>query len=402
MARQLGGASPYYTAADQTLREYIPLPFQEMVTAGQTIQKRSDDAMNQNLATDALMGSIEAIAPEHKSYVTNQINTYRNAQKSLYDQYNGNMADPEYIRQSKIMNTRFASDPTFKTIMTANERSKVQDKIAAQMSAEGKLFIRPEFKGRDERGNIVDNVGEIRGVNTLGEWGQRLDAASKSMINNNRGTISNKTNLDRASNEIINAVKSGSPEVNDLISAYKQQGMSDEQARVKVANDVVRLRGQYAERTERDNSYYSHQLALRAEARANEALGMQRAMHNAQLAQLTGNKPQTPTQLLGVEDAILKKDINKDRLTNVDNFTKNFIDEKGNLKHAKKGTVISKEQAQAMKAQGIAVEEINPSARGAVVGGRGASETTYRIASDGKLASKFAVNQLAEMRKELG
>lgn len=262
-------SNPYYSAVDQTLEEYIPLPFQEMVQAGQAIQQRYDQAEAMNIGTDTMLSSIEALAPAQREYVNNYVGQYRQSASQLYDKYNGNISDPNYIRESRRLNTKFANDPNLKTIKATNEALLANRDIENKLAAQGQLYVRPQFTGTDQQGRLTSNVGQIRAVNTLGDWANRLKMAA-STTTEVGNTITNRPSLEQASSEIMSAIQSGAPEVRDLIQAYQTQGMSPEQAAAQVAADAQRLSGQYAvsEETNWNRMNYNLRASELAETRA--------------------------------------------------------------------------------------------------------------------------------------
>lgn len=331
MARNYKDLSPYYTAAENTLEQYVPLPFQEMMAASTAIQQRADKIMEQQAATDSMLANIEALAPEHKNYITNVASSFRDTQAKLLDKYNGNASDPEFIRESRKAIMQAASDPNFRTILSANERLKMNDKIARQMAAEGKLFINPEFRGVDNNGRLIDDVGNVEYVNTLDKLKEQYATAYQTMVNDNKGTISNATALNNVKANAMEMVKNQSPEFLRLHQAYMQQGMNAQQASQKIASDLAGLDNQFQVKNERDNQYYNYQLALRQDARNAQTHALQISKLKAELAGLTGQGQQglTPSGTF-IEGAISAKDLNKDKLSLISQFRKH-LDSKGNL-----------------------------------------------------------------------
>lgn len=323
-----GNTSPYYTAVSNTLEKYVPLPFQEMMAASQGIQQRADKALDQQAATESMLSNIEALAPEHKNYITNVANDFRTRQSELLNKYNGDASNPEFIRESRSNIMKASADQNFRTILTANERLKQNDSIARKMRAEGRLFLNPEFSGKDSNGNLIDNVGEVELVDTLDKLRTEYDIAWKSMENNNKGTISNKSNIDRQNKRVLDSIKNNSPEFTKLAQAYMQQGMTQEQATRRLQSDISGLQGQYGIRSERDNSYYSHQLALRNEVRNAQE-------HKLKMAQLlsTMGGENSPNILKGtmLNGIVSNKDLNPEKKEIISNMRK-VIDNKGNLK----------------------------------------------------------------------
>lgn len=389
MARNYGGLSPYYTAAENTLEQYVPLPFQEMMAASTAIQQRADKIMEQQAATDSMLANIEALAPEHKNYITNVANSFRDTQAKLLDKYNGNASDPEFIRESRKAIMQAASDPNFRTILSANERLKMNDKIARQMAAEGKLFINPEFRGVDANGRLIDDVGNVEYVNTLDKLKEQYATAYQTMVNDNKGTISNATALNNVKANAMEMVKNQSPEFLRLHQAYMQQGMNAQQASQKIASDLAGLDNQFQVKNERDNQYYNYQLALRQDARNAQTHALQISKLKAELAALSGQGQQglTPSGTF-IEGAISAKDVNKDKLNLISMFRQQ-LDSKGNLK-----------QVDRVKDKQATYSYLNSSSS---VAGSGANSTQlFKSSGSNTKNNKTAYETLQYMRNELG
>lgn len=385
MARNYNTLSPYYTAAENTLEQYVPLPFQEMMAASNAIYQRGEAIENQKLAADSLINNVEALSSEHRNYVNQRSKGFRDEASKLLEEYGGNAADPEYIRRTKQLIMQYANDNNFKTITSANEKLRFNDKIARQMRAEGKLYVRPQFKGIDDKGNLTDQVGEIEYVNTLDKLKEEYKIAWQSMENNNRGTITNAANIKRQNERVMNSLANQSPEFQKLAQAYVEQGMSVEQALNQVKSDVIGLQGQYGIRSERDNSYYSYQLALRNDARQAEEHRYKIAGLKQQLLQSQGVPQTNPLQGTLVQGAISAKDLNKDKQELATAFRKQ-IGKDGNLD---------------VKMVSPDVNTNTYSPTGATLGTK--HNTTGRITDDRKaLGGRSAMEALNYMRAELG
>lgn len=234
----------YSKPIEQTLEKYVPLPLDAMFQAGEAIQKRGDLAQMAADQTETGLASLEAYAPAQRDFVNTFANDYKTKAGFLLDKYQGNTADPQFIRESRKLNMQFANDPRLKIIKETNEKVKFNEQIAAKMQADGKLFIKPEFTGVDANGNLTANVGNIQGVNTLDEWTNmgKIAHASTEEIGT---TITNKNNLDRWKQAIIGDVEGQAK----LAKAFMQQGMTQEQAANAVKSSVQGLMNQYGVET---------------------------------------------------------------------------------------------------------------------------------------------------------
>jgi len=60
-----------------TLEQYIPLPFQEMMQAGQAYQQRGDAVEQKQQEVELGLSSMEALAGEHQKFRDSFVNDYR-------------------------------------------------------------------------------------------------------------------------------------------------------------------------------------------------------------------------------------------------------------------------------------------------------------------------------------
>lgn len=234
----------YVTPVQNTLEQYVPLPFDDMLRAGQIIQQRGDLAEQQQMQVQTGLSSMEALAPAHAQFRNQFANSYREQAGSLLDKYQGNTSNPEFIRDMKRLNTQYANDPRLQVVKQANDVLRQNQQIAAKLRAEGKLFLQPQFTGVDERGNLTSAVGGIEAVNTLEEWNNRFKVAHDSMEDVGMRTT-NKRNLDKTRKLILEDIKNGGPESTRLMQAYMQQGLSPERARQAVVSNLTGLTNQY-------------------------------------------------------------------------------------------------------------------------------------------------------------
>lgn len=230
----------YTNPVQNTLEQYVPLPFQELMQAGSAIQQRGDAIEQQQMQVQSGLASMEALAPGYSSFRDKFAGEYRNQATSLLDKYQGNTSNPEFIRDIKRLNTQYASDPRLQTIKQGNELYKQNQQIAAKLQAEGKLFINPKFTGVDERGNITANVPSLQAVNTLEDWTNSAKIAHESMEDVGSKTT-NARNLRNWKNSIMNDTEGKAK----LLLAYQQQGMSPEQAARAVDNNIKSLVNSY-------------------------------------------------------------------------------------------------------------------------------------------------------------
>lgn len=237
--------NPWFTAAEQTLPEYIPLPMQQLVAAGQAVQGRYDQAMDSIDATSQGLGSIEALAPAHRQYRDTLVSNYRNEISGLLDRYNNNANDPQFLREIKRVNTRYASDPNLATIRMGNESIKSKQKAIQDIYTKGGRYIdsNPRFSGIDERGNLTYDAGQVRQTTFEKDLNDLFSNAAKGIIDD--GNVStNQAALDNVLSTVMGGLGT-SPVTMEALQYYAQQGYSQEEALGQLQNDLQRLYGSY-------------------------------------------------------------------------------------------------------------------------------------------------------------
>lgn len=232
--------SRYTNPIQNTLEQYVPLPFDEMLKAGQMIQQRGDLAEQQQMQVQTGLASMEAYAPGHAKFRDSFVNNYKSEASKLLDKYQSNTSNPEFIRDMKKLNLQYGSDPRLQTIKMGNELYKQNQQIAAKMKAEGKLFIQPQFTGVDANGNLTADVPGVTAVNTLDEWTNAAKIAHESMED-----IGSKTTNARNLQNWKKSVQSDGAGQAKLKLAYMQQGMSPEQAEAAVKTNIQSLVSSY-------------------------------------------------------------------------------------------------------------------------------------------------------------
>lgn len=230
-------------AIDNALEQYIPLPFDTLMKAGQATQQRYDQSVADDTALQTGLASIEARSPAHKQYVDTQIASYRNKMKGLIDQFGGRLDDPEFKRQAKQIQNQYANDPNFQTIKLSNENIKRSQDFEANLKTKGDLYLSDlsSFKGVDENGKLQIYNGAPRRLNYLNDWlaSGKLAHDTKETIN---GRDTNRGNLERWRNSIL----SNTTAHDEMKQAYMQQGLNEQQAEKAVSNSIQSMINSYA------------------------------------------------------------------------------------------------------------------------------------------------------------
>lgn len=284
--------SRYTNPLGNTLEQYVPIPFQEMVNAGQMIQQRGDLAEQQAMQVETGLASLEARAPVYAQFRDKFVNDFKTQASSLLDKYKGNTSDPNFIRESKKLNLTFASDPRLQTIKQGNENIKRSQELEARMKAEGKLFISDlnSFKGIDETGKLSVYNGSPRQINTLDNWTNliKAGAATEESIGDR---ITNKRGLQQA----IKGISSDIQGQQEMRQAYLDQGLSPQQADIAVKSNLQRIISQFPIQDKANEQMLNRQQsAYQFNVTRNDRLNDQAAdrANKLQIAQLK-NKPGT-------------------------------------------------------------------------------------------------------------
>lgn len=249
----------YSNPVQNTLEQYIPLPFDTLMRAGAATQQRYNAAEDLDTSTLSGIASTETRAAGYKNFVQSTLSNYKNDMSGLIDKYNGRLDDPQFQREQKQVINKYKNDPNWQVIKTGNENIKLDQDIAAKLRAEGKLVINPakSFTGADDRGNLLDYTPGVKEVNTLDNWENAYKIAHGSMQFDGSGYDTNKNSLNAARTAILGQIKTGAPEVRDLIQAYTEQGLTPEQAQSAIVNSIDTLTNKYGVVKQRNAGYFN-------------------------------------------------------------------------------------------------------------------------------------------------
>lgn len=252
--------SEYSTPVQNTLEQYIPVPLDQMMRAGQATQQRYDQSQDLDSSTQSGLASIEARSSGYQQYVNNAVSSYKNDMSSLVDKYNGRIDDPQFQREQKQVINKYKNDPNWQVIKQGNQNIQMDQEIAAKLRAEGKLVLNPtsKFTGTDKSGNLTAYTPGVKEVNTLDDWDKALQIAHGSMNFDGKGYNTNKYNLGRAKSAILTDITNNGPQTRDLMQAYQEQGYTPEQAKQAVLSNVGTMANKYGEVKTRDEGYFSN------------------------------------------------------------------------------------------------------------------------------------------------
>lgn len=306
--------SKYTKPLEQTLEQYVPLPFEEMMQAGKAIQMRGDQADAQNAAVETGLGSMEALAQGQSKFRDTFVKDYRTQASNLLDKYKGNTSDPEFIRESRKLNLTYAADPRLQTIKQTNEFLKSQEKIKQELGAKGIKYIDPNrnFSGVDAQGNLIAPSSSVRGTNFDEDITKSFLQIKDNLTDNGRGWKTNKPNLDNLAGNWIKNLDSN-PVTRDAIDYYKQQGMSDQQAKQATAGLIKQA---YTDNLRTDRDYSYDQMLI---SRENLALSKRKqAMDEYEFKAKLAAKQKQVVGLVPAEGPIDPKDTNKTLIEQAD------------------------------------------------------------------------------------
>lgn len=249
----------YSQPIQNSLEQYVPLPFAEMAQAGAMIQQRGDIAEQKRDEAETGLRSVEALTPAYKDFVNKFADDYNKESDKLLTESGLNTSNPEYKRSINKLNLKFLGDSRLKTVIQGNKNYLQNEADARRMQLEGKMFIKPKGNGLDKQGNITSNLGQVEFVNTLDEWSKAGGVAHSSIEDNGKGWKSNENNLNRWRQSIMGDVDGQKK----LIQAYISQGYDPKQANQAVQTQIRGMINQYGVRSDRDYAYDNFQLNLR-------------------------------------------------------------------------------------------------------------------------------------------
>lgn len=376
----------YSQPIQNTLESYIPLPLDTLMKAGQAIQSRGDIAQNQNDQFQTGLSSMEALAPDHRQYVNKAVNNYKQQQSDLLDKYKGNTSDPDYERESRRLNMQFAADPNLKVIQNTNDLFKAKQKIRDTLDSQGVKYLdsNPNFTGTDDKGNLSNNVGQLRATafdTNIDRSFKELEAAQK--VKGNK--LTNEDALHTEQNGYLSDLVTGAnPDIQDALHYYKQQGMTDTQAKAAVIQGHINPGMRYLKESP---NYQGEEMSLHK-----QELGLNWSKFNYQKqkdAEVLAEKAREADlkakgkgvngygEISSTQSPILTNFLNKDKINSLEN-TLNNLKPNGGIK---KGsfTVADTPENRTKYPKAIAVPETNGIAMDPAIG---ASSGTLEVPTD--------------------
>lgn len=328
-------ASKYFTAVEQTLPEYVPLPMEQLFQAGQAIQSRYDNTMSSIDNTATGLASMEALAPAYKNYRDNLVSNYRTEVSSLLDKFGNRASDPQFIREIKRINNKYAADPNLGTIRLGNESIKTKQKNIQDIYTKGGKYLdtNPNFTGADSLGNLIYDAGQVKKTTFEEDLNKAFENASKGIMDD--GSLStNKTALDSVLNSLVTGAGTN-PTTREALQYYLQQGYSPEQAQEQLKNNLQQLYGSYLTAKKVDTN---ERLQLARQANSISAMNAQtsRMRYGLEAQKYADEKAEKAygNQLLSESGAIESINTNKNLISNVDQALR-LYDQNGKVREGK-------------------------------------------------------------------
>lgn len=327
--------NPWFTAAQQTLPEHVPLPMQELFQAGQVLQNRFDTNIANMDSVGTGLASIEALAPAHSQYVSTLADNYRQESSDLLDKYSGNAADPQFQREFSRLRNKYANDPNLGVIGQANQGIKAKQKAIQDISSKGGRYIdtNPSFTGVDQSGRLTYDPGQVRMTTFESDLQNLFSEAAKSVTDD--GNLStNRPALDQIMQSIVSGIGTN-PITLEALQYYSQQGYSPEEAIGQLQNDLGRLYNTYLTNKKVDTN---ERLALARQSNTISAMNAETSRMNYNLSARKYSDEQAEkafaNSLLPQTSPIEARNANASLISQVDQLL-NLYDNTGKIKSGK-------------------------------------------------------------------
>ena len=220
-----------------------PLPFDEMLKAGQYIQKRYDDSV---LATEDQYTKVAEsnIIDAQKAALDSVKANFSKEMSNLMDKYKGQTYSSDFQRDSRKLISQMASDPTVKLLKENKAQFEYDDAMAREMKAKGIEYYDPRLNGLNLMNPDGTPVKYQAGVRAL-KYDNLIDEQGAKILQAMTQEGATSKNFNQLNQAISAAIKPSSEIFKDKVASLKQQGYTDKDA-AKVATQYI---------TERFNSF---------------------------------------------------------------------------------------------------------------------------------------------------
>lgn len=205
-----------------------PLPFEEMLKAGQYIQKRYDDSV---LATDAQyidLASTNAIE-KNKIDLDNVKAKFQTEMSSLMDKYKGQTYSSDFQRESRKLVSQMATDPTVKLLKENRAQFDIDDARARKHQDDRTAYYDPRLNDMQYHNADGTPTKYTAGVRAL-KHDEMIDEQGTKLFNAMVQTGSVTKNYDQINLAIKNAIRPDSPIYQDKVAELRQAGDKNAEA----------------------------------------------------------------------------------------------------------------------------------------------------------------------------
>jgi hypothetical protein len=237
-----------------------PLPFEDMMKAGQYVQKRYDDSVN---ATEDQFTQVASsnIIDAQKTALDNIKGTFSNEMSALMEKYKGQTYSSDFQRDSKKLISKMASDPTVKMLRENKAQYEFDDATARQMHANGIEYYDPRLNQQEYLNadgtpkQYKAGVRALKHDNMIEEQGAKILQA---MVQSG-STTNNYKQIDRA---VAAGTSENSPIFKDKKASLIQQGYTEKDAS-KAAKEYITQRFNTFRKQDIDAQMLDYNLKLR-------------------------------------------------------------------------------------------------------------------------------------------
>lgn len=216
-----------------------PLPFEEMMKAGQYVQKRYDDSVNATEDQYTQLANSNIIDAQ-KAALDNVKGTFSKEMSNLMDKYKGQTYSSDFQRESKRLISQMSSDPTVKMLKENKAQYEFDDATARQMKANRIEYYDPRLNNQafmNEDGTAKQYKAGVRALkhdDMIEDQGAKILQA---MVQSGAKT-NNYKQIDRA---VAAGTSDNSPIFKDKKASLIQQGYTEKDAS-KAAKEYITQR----------------------------------------------------------------------------------------------------------------------------------------------------------------
>lgn len=161
--------------------DMVPLPFQELLMAGDAMQRRWDyNKMLMNDAYTKIADTATRNVEGDRNKLADILTGFENEKQDLISRYEGNFSDPEFMASTEELVRKYSRNEDLKSMMQIKAEKDKADEMAMRMQASGKGLVYNNRNLWDE--SLYDEEGNRRDLSefsAVGSIEERLDWNSK-------------------------------------------------------------------------------------------------------------------------------------------------------------------------------------------------------------------------------